>query len=131
MAKKKSIIPKKVAGFKVPKRLRKSRLLGSLVASPLGRDILASALTAGAGAAAAVLVDHRDDVGDATTKGARRGARTLGLLSDAVSHGTSAALGVITDAAQSFAEDNRRRKRHPSGKGGKKDRRRDAADVRH
>jgi hypothetical protein len=126
--KKKNLIPKKLAGFKVPKRVRKSRVLKSLISSPLGRDILANALTAGAGAAAAVLVNHRDEVEDATEKGARRGARTLALLSEAVSHGSSAALGVVTDAAQGFAADEKRNR--PDGPG-KKARPGTAANVRH
>ncbi|MHC2357707.1 hypothetical protein ACVMB3_007230 [Sinorhizobium meliloti] len=49
---KKSRIPKKIAGVKVPKPLRKSKMLRSMMASDLARDVLAKALTAVPGAAA-------------------------------------------------------------------------------
>ena len=57
----KNAIPKKIAGYKVPKSLRKSRLLKHLLRSPLGREILANALTAGAGAAAAAMFGMREE----------------------------------------------------------------------
>jgi hypothetical protein len=41
---KKFKIPKKVAGYKVPKSVRKSRLLRAMLSNPMGRDILAKAL---------------------------------------------------------------------------------------
>ncbi len=40
---KKNRIPKKIAGVKVPKPLRKSKMLRSMMASDLGRDVLAKA----------------------------------------------------------------------------------------
>ena len=46
-------MPKKVAGVKVPKAMRQSKSLGTLLNSGLGREILADALIAAAGAAAA------------------------------------------------------------------------------
>ena len=46
---KKNRIPKKIAGVKVPKALRRSKMLGYMVASDVGRDMLAKAVTAGAG----------------------------------------------------------------------------------
>ena len=51
----KAKLPKSVAGFKVPKALRKSELIEALTASPSGRQLLADALVAGAAAAVAVL----------------------------------------------------------------------------
>jgi hypothetical protein len=49
-------VPKTVAGFKVPKALRKSGILDTLVGTPAGRQLLADAIMAAAGAAAATLV---------------------------------------------------------------------------
>jgi hypothetical protein len=70
-----------IAGFKVPKALRNSGILDSLLNSPLGRQILADALVAAATAAAAALVKHRaessraaassGEAGDAGDKAAR------------------------------------------------------------
>ncbi|ACP22901.1 hypothetical protein NGR_b14500 (plasmid) [Sinorhizobium fredii NGR234] len=94
---KKNRIPKKIAGVKVPKALRKSKVLGAMMASDVGRDVLAKALTAGAGAAAAVLIDHPDDVGKTARKSTRKGARALGLAREAMQSGFSAALDVVKD----------------------------------
>ena len=47
---KKNAIPKRVAGFKIPKPIRKSSFLRSMLASKTGRDILGKALVAGAAA---------------------------------------------------------------------------------
>lgn len=44
---KKHRIPKKVAGVKVPKGLRKSKALRAMMSSDVGRDVLANALKAG------------------------------------------------------------------------------------
>jgi hypothetical protein len=123
MAKNKTILPKKVAGFKVPKRLRKSRLLGSLLASPLGRQIVADALTAGAAAAAATLVQKREEVGDTAEAGVRKGARTMAVLTEAVENAADAVVGVVADAARSMATGD--------GKKGKSRRPAEAGATRH
>ncbi len=94
---KKNRIPKKIAGVKVPKALRKSKLLGSMMASDVGRDVLAKALTAGAGAAAAVLINHPGDVGGTARKTTKKGAKALGLAGEAVQSGFSAALDVVKE----------------------------------
>jgi hypothetical protein len=119
MAKKKNNwMPKKVAGIKIPKRLRKSRMLRQLLSSSLGRDILANALTAGAGAAAAVLINHREEVAEAAKKGERKAIRAADLASDAISGASSAVMGVVTDAAKSLL---------PEGTLSKKEARREAS----
>ena len=103
MGKKKSkVIPKKVAGFKVPKGVRKSRLLRSMLDNPLGREIVANALTAGAAAAAAALVRERREIAGATADGARRGVRTLSVVRDAMDSAADAVLDVVADAARSM-----------------------------
>jgi len=56
---KKNRIPKYIAGVKVPKPLRKSKMLRAMMDNSGGRDVLAHALTAGAGAAMALLIGQR------------------------------------------------------------------------
>ena len=68
----KAKLPKRIAGFKVPKALRKSKMVTGLLGSDFGRRTLPSHV-AGAGAAAVVLVRERDEVADATVKGAKKG----------------------------------------------------------
>ncbi|WP_455272906.1 hypothetical protein [Rhizobium herbae] len=97
----KNKIPKKVAGYKLPKAIRKSPVIRSLLASDIGRDVLAKALTAGAGAAAAILLEERETIADTTKKGARKGAHTIALVNEAIRSGTHAAADVIREAAQS------------------------------
>jgi hypothetical protein len=92
---KKNRVPKKIAGVKVPKPLRKSKMLRSMMATSVGRDILASALTAGAGAAAAILVEQRQDVGDSVKATARKGAKTVGVAGEALQSAFSAAMDVV------------------------------------
>ncbi|ASP73809.1 hypothetical protein GOB07_28805 [Sinorhizobium meliloti] len=98
---KKHRIPKKVAGVKVPKGLRKSKALRAMMSSDVGRDVLANALKAGAGAAAAVLMDHRDDVGDAANAVTKKGASAVGLAREAMQSGFSAAMEVVRDTIPS------------------------------
>lgn len=91
----KSKLPKKVAGFKVPKGLRKSGMLDTLVGSQTGRQLLADALIAAASAAAAVLVKGRGDAagGNGKTGGGRS------LMSDATHAATGALATFVTEAA--------------------------------
>jgi hypothetical protein len=50
-------IPRKIGGVKIPKVLRKSKSVDTLLNSSVGRELLAGALVAGADAAASAL--HR------------------------------------------------------------------------
>ncbi|MCV9967725.1 hypothetical protein OIU34_38555 [Pararhizobium sp. BT-229] len=97
----KNNIPKKVAGYKVPKAIRKSTVIRALLASDIGRSVLASALTAGAGAAAAVLIAERQEIADTATKGARKGARAIGIVGEAMRNAAYAATEVVRDAVDS------------------------------
>jgi hypothetical protein len=94
-------IPKKVAGYKVPRTIRKNALLKTLLASNAGRDVLAKALIAGAGAAAAIMVEEKDEISDAAKSGKRKGRRALGLLGRAFQQGSDAALDVVRETAMS------------------------------
>ena len=100
---KKIKLPKKVAGYRVPKSVRKSKLLRTLLNNPLGRDVLANALTAGAGAAAAVLVQNREDVVQTGKKGAKKAGKksvqAAALAAEAAQSAANAMIDVVRDAA--------------------------------
>ncbi|MCQ1852676.1 hypothetical protein [Neorhizobium galegae] len=93
---KKKIVPKKVAGFKVPKSVRKSSLLRNMLASRTGRQMLARALVAGANAAAAVLTDERADVRKPGKISGRRRALAASVAGEAIESATAAAIDVVT-----------------------------------
>lgn len=125
MAKKKNAIPKKVAGFKIPRSVRKSAALRALLASDIGRDVLANAITAGAGAAAAVLVRDREEIADAGKKGARKGARALSIATEALESGASAAMDSVKDSTYSLLPKDVKKtagkeKDRPSGRKGER-----------
>ena len=103
-------VPKRIAGFKVPKQIRKSEILRGLLASKAGREIAGRALVAGASAAAAVLVAERNEVADVAKKASRKGARKLGLFSAAAESAVDAAVDVVTDAARAMLPEKRDRK---------------------
>ena len=119
---KKNAIPKKVAGFKVPKSIRKSSFLKSMLASKTGRDILGKALLAAAVAAAAVLTEEREDIAKAGKKGARKGARAVGIAGEALQSAANAAMDVVADQTRSI---------FPAAKKKEKDDRPLADAVRH
>ncbi|MGK6316081.1 hypothetical protein [Neorhizobium sp. DT-125] len=121
MAKKKNAVPKKVAGFKIPKSVRKSAALRALLGSDIGRDVLANAITAGAGAAAAVLVRDREEIADAGKKGARKGAYALSVATEALESAASAVMGSVKDSTYSLLPKDvkktaKKRKGRSSGK---------------
>ena len=99
----KNRIPKTIAGFKMPKPIRKSPVVRSLLGSATGRQILADALIAGAGAAAAVLAGTRSEtVADAGASVAKGTAKAGNVAKDAVESATSAMANVIGDAARTI-----------------------------
>ncbi|HEX2136445.1 MAG TPA: hypothetical protein VHG30_11165 [Microvirga sp.] len=87
---------KTIGGVKLPKALRGSSL-GTLLTSDVGREILADALIAAAGAAAAALTRTRaaKDAGHAIAEAAPASA-------DAVQTAAGAVANVVTHAAKSF-----------------------------
>ncbi len=104
---KKKRLPRKIAGIKVPKFLRKSHVLRTVLASSIGREIAARALTAAAGAAATVLIQDRTAIAGASKKAGRKGSKVVGLATDAVQSAASAVMGVVTDAASSILPDDK------------------------
>jgi hypothetical protein len=101
MAKKgkgKGKLPKTAAGMKVPKALRKSPL-ATLFDSELGRQILADAIVAAAGAAAAALVKHRPSAQQVA--GAGKAVADAGVATqDNVQNAAGAVAHLVTEAAQ-------------------------------
>ncbi len=94
---KKSGMPKRVAGVKVPKAVRKSSPLSTLFNSNLGREILADALIAAAGAAAAALTRTRT-----AEKVGHTAAQAGAEATDAMQTAAGAVANVVTEAARSF-----------------------------
>ena len=97
----KDALPKKVAGVKVPKAVRKSSSIGTLLSSGLGREILADALIAAAGAAAAALTRTRA-AREAGSAVADAGSTAASATGDAVQTAAGAVATVVTEAARSF-----------------------------
>lgn len=93
---KKNFIPKKIAGFKVPKSVRRSSLLRNMLASRTGRQILARALVAGANAAATALTDERADIRKPGKASGRRRALAASVAGEAIESATAAAIDVVT-----------------------------------
>ena len=75
MMAKKLKLPKKVAGYRVPKSMRKSKLLSSMLNNPLGRDVVANALTAGARRRGCRACENRKEIGTGREEGAKKGLR--------------------------------------------------------
>lgn len=94
-------LPKKVAGMKLPKAVKDSGALSTLFNSNLGREILADALIAAAGAAAAALTRTRaaKNAGHAV---ADAGSEAASMTSELMQTAAGAVAGVVTDAAKNF-----------------------------
>ena len=97
-------LPKTFAGMKVPKALRNSSMIAALINNPVGREVLADALLAGATAAAAALRANaaatrrvgraRKAVAAATSDAAESAAKTK----DLVEHAVGTVGGAVTEA---------------------------------
>ncbi len=92
---KKNRIPKKIAGVKVPKPLRKSKMLRAMMNNSGGRDVLAHALTAGAAAAATILIGQREEVTESVKAASRKGVKAVGTAGEALQAAFSAAMQVV------------------------------------
>jgi hypothetical protein len=98
----KNRLPKRIAGVKVPKPLRKSKMLRAMMDNSAGREVLAHALTAGAAAAAAILIGHREEVTDAAKAASRKAVKAVGTAGAALQAAVSAARQVVRDADPPF-----------------------------
>lgn len=92
MAKKKLRIPKRVLGYKIPKTIRRSPVINTMLASKAGRELFAAALTAAVTAAAGVLIGERKQIGKTAEKGAKKTAKGAGLVATALERAFEAAL---------------------------------------
>jgi hypothetical protein len=93
-----------IAGVKVPKAVAESgpfSALGAMFNSALGREILADALIAAAGAAAAALTRTRG-AKNAGAAVADAGASAANATSEAAQTAAGAVAGVVTEAARNF-----------------------------
>jgi hypothetical protein len=103
-AKDKKSAPKKVAGVKVPKGMRKGGdSLASLVTSPLARELVADALIAIAGALAGNR-KARDAAAKAGSKVAKAGAQAGSAAMDAGADAASGAKDMAQTATGAVAE---------------------------
>ncbi|WP_420962379.1 hypothetical protein [Brucella sp. IR073] len=102
MGKKRKAIPKRIGGFKVPKPLRRSKMLRALLGTSTGRNLLASALTAAAAAAAAALVEERHEIAEAGKKGLKKSGKSMAIATRAVQSAADAAIEVIGNTAHSL-----------------------------
>lgn len=84
-------LPKRIAGVKIPKQLRKSGSLASVLESPMARQILADALIAAAGALATSR-DARHAVGHAGSGAAETVRDAAGAIAGVVAEGMRHAL---------------------------------------
>jgi hypothetical protein len=104
MAKKlKAKLPKTIAGVKVPKAVRTSSLLDELLNSQLGREILAEAVVAAAGATASVLMRKRPSANQVAEAGETivdAGAEAASATKDLPQTAVGAVAEVIADTAR-------------------------------
>ena len=98
--KSKGLIPKKIAGVKVPKKVRKGRF-GELLASKTGQAVIAQAIL-GAGAVAAGLKAKDDPKVQAAAKDTKR--KLAGKAQGATADAGAAFAYALGEAARSFAE---------------------------
>ena len=99
---KKNRIPKYIAGVKVPKPLRKSKMLRAMMGNSGGRDVLAHALTAGAGAAVALLIGQREGMTESAKAASRKGVKAFGTAGGALRAAFSAAMQVVHESDPPF-----------------------------
>lgn len=95
MAKKNAKLPKKIAGVKISKKVRKSgNKLIEVANTPAGRELLAAGLIAAGAALAKAQKARRSDAGGAkpATDPAERGAQMAGQIGAAVGAAANAAL---------------------------------------
>lgn len=95
MAKKKVKIPKEVMGMKIPKSIRNSSVIKGMLTNKAGRQMMATALTAAATAAAGVLLAERKEVAHAAEKGAKKTAKGAGVVGEALEAAFRAAMAEL------------------------------------
>ncbi|HEX2526690.1 MAG TPA: hypothetical protein VHL31_10395 [Geminicoccus sp.] len=95
-------IPKKIAGVKVPRALRKSKSIRKFLKDPDNRQMITSALMAAGGALATALAEHRP--GGKQVKHALHEAGDIGSGAAGGVQSAAGAMGnVVAGAARSLA----------------------------
>ena len=100
---KKAKLPKTIAGVRVPKILRQSGTIDTLLNTEIGRKVLADAIMAAAGAAAAALVQNRPSGAQVARAGeavADAGTEAASVTKDLVQGAVGVVAGAVTEAAQ-------------------------------
>lgn len=98
MAKKrKNAVPKRIAGMKVPKRLRKGRV-GELLSSPVGQVLIFETVAR----AGERLVGRRTRPGSAERRGAVRSQEAVSDLGENASESSAAVVYALRQAARAF-----------------------------
>jgi hypothetical protein len=117
----KTRVPKKVAGVKLPKTLRRSDLVEAILQNDTARRLLADALIAAAGAAAAVLTRKvapspeqvaaaGEAVADAGSKAASATADLASGLAGTLGHAVTAVANSLLPDGTNGAKKKKRRK---------------------
>src|SRR5687767_3648941 len=105
MAKRKTRLPKRIVGYKVPRVLRRSSTTRFFMDTPIGREIVAEAVVAAAAAAATAMLKHRPSTAQLGADGAemlRFGNLAVVRSSDAVEQALEALGGVVKGAVGSM-----------------------------
>jgi hypothetical protein len=105
--------------LKIPKSLRKSGTVNTLLNNDLGRNILADVLVAAAGAAAAALVQHRPagaQIAHAGEAALDTGQRAVSGTADAVQAAAGTLGSVFTEAVRSIFPSDGTSKKSKNGK---------------
>ncbi len=106
-------LPKKIGGVKVPRHLRKSsRSLAGFLASPLGRELAAAALTAMAGVLAGNK-QAREAVADTGRDMAHTGGKAAGAAGSVARTVAEAAIRAVADTVQSSGDADKGNRRRP------------------
>ncbi|HVK90217.1 MAG TPA: hypothetical protein VM468_02190 [Mycoplana sp.] len=103
MAKKKTRSQTNVLGLKLPKSLRKAAWLDDLLQSEIGRKILADALVAAAGAAAAALTRYgaqSEQIAKAKNAAVETGSEATSAATDLVGAAVSTGVKVVSAVAE-------------------------------
>lgn len=99
MAKKRNRLPKRIAGFKVPKAVRKSAL-GDFLASPAGQAVIADGLLRAGG----WMLRRQAEPGSATRElAAQSGAAMQGMGAEAANN-SAAVVYALRQAARAFVD---------------------------
>jgi hypothetical protein len=91
-------LPKSIAGVKVPKRLRKSKVLGSILRNPIAQVVLAEAAVAAVAAAAAAIARNRPSGSQLAHAGVVAN-ETLGSAASATTNAASSSKDLLSNLA--------------------------------